>query len=80
MVNPILAGDVIKDRHRDLLREAEYQRLSQCFTSSRRSWAASLRVSAATALLALRARLIPGRRAAIQPPVSCVCYIDNHRY
>jgi hypothetical protein len=76
MVHPILAADIASERQRDLLREAQRQHLVQSVTSNRPSRAASLRASAATAILALRTRLVPGRRAAIQPTVLCACNID----
>jgi hypothetical protein len=76
MVHPILAGDVVNDRHRELLHEAQHQHLIRRLTCNRRSWAASLRVSAQTVLVALGIRAVPERGPAIQPPVSCACYID----
>ena len=80
MVHPILAGDVVNDRHRELLREAQHQHLIQRSTCNRLSWAASLRALAQTALVALGIRLVPERGAAGQSPVSCACYIDMRQY
>ena len=79
MVHPILAGDVINDRHRELLREAQHRHVIQRLTCNRLSWGASLRTSAQAALVALGIRLAPERGAATQPPVSCACYIDMHQ-
>ena len=76
MIHPILAGDVIRERHRELLCEAQSHRLSQHLIGNRPSWPAWLRPSAILALVALRTWPIPERRAAIQLPVLCDCYID----
>ncbi|HEU5103831.1 MAG TPA: hypothetical protein VFU22_32665 [Roseiflexaceae bacterium] len=75
MIHPILAGDVIREHHRELLREAQSQRLMQHLIGNRPSWPAWLRPSAILALAALR-KPIPERRAAVQPAVLCDCYID----